>query len=62
MKIQSSSDIKKDYQLPDGQVITIGHERFQCGELLFNPSLVDQDTKNESIVKIIHQAATKSNQ
>ncbi|XP_078525053.1 actin-like protein 9 [Lissotriton helveticus] len=26
-----------DYQLPDGQVITIGKERFQCPEALFRP-------------------------
>ncbi|XP_069497132.1 actin-like protein 9 [Ambystoma mexicanum] len=26
-----------DYQLPDGQVITIGKERFQCPEALFSP-------------------------
>ncbi|XP_063003353.1 actin-like protein 9 [Elgaria multicarinata webbii] len=26
-----------DYQLPDGQVITLGKERFQCPEMLFNP-------------------------
>jgi actin len=25
------------YQLPDGQVIQIGEERFKCGEILFNP-------------------------
>ncbi|XP_066491676.1 actin-like protein 9 [Tiliqua scincoides] len=26
-----------DYQLPDGQIITLGKERFQCPEMLFNP-------------------------
>ncbi|XP_070787913.1 actin-like protein 9 [Pituophis catenifer annectens] len=26
-----------DYQLPDGQVITLGKERFQCPEMLFSP-------------------------
>ncbi|XP_029469102.1 actin-like [Rhinatrema bivittatum] len=26
-----------DYKLPDGQVITIGKERFQCPEILFKP-------------------------
>ncbi|KAM3855839.1 actin-like protein 9 [Vipera latastei] len=25
------------YQLPDGQIITLGKERFQCSEMLFNP-------------------------
>ncbi|KAL1239195.1 Actin -like protein [Trichinella pseudospiralis] len=28
------------YELPDGQVITIGSERFRCPEALFQPSLL----------------------
>ncbi|XP_014689986.1 actin-like protein 7B [Equus asinus] len=28
------------YELPDGKLITIGHERFQCAEMLFKPTLV----------------------
>ncbi|XP_074056525.1 actin-like protein 9 [Macrotis lagotis] len=27
----------KNFQLPDGQIISLGKERFQCPELLFNP-------------------------
>ena len=30
--------LKKPYELPDGQVITIGDERFRVPELLFQPS------------------------
>ncbi|XP_039189619.1 actin-like protein 7A [Crotalus tigris] len=30
-----------EYQLPDGQVIIIGKERFLCAEMLFKPSLIN---------------------
>ena len=35
-----SSSIVKIYELADGQVITIGNERFRCPEVLFQPSFL----------------------
>merc|ERR1711870_222953 len=52
-----SSDKEKTYELPDGNIITVGSERFRCPEVLSQPSLVGKeasgvhDTTFQSIMK-----------
>jgi len=42
-KSKRSTEIEKNYELPDGQVITVGSERFRCPEVLFKPNLIGRE-------------------
>jgi len=42
---ESSQEIEETYELPDGNVITIGNERFRCAEVMFNPSMIGQESE-----------------
>jgi len=43
-KADESSEVEKQYELPDGNVITIGNERFRCPEALFKPSMLGRES------------------
>ena len=50
----SSSSLEKSYELPDGQMITVGNERFRCAETLFQPSFIGIESPG------IHEATYNS--
>jgi len=51
---EENSELEKQYELPDGNVITIGNERFRCPEVLFQPNLIGKEEEG------VHKLAFKS--
>eukprot|EP01083_Nonionella_stella_P086766 241222_1 len=57
-----SSDVDCDYELPDGQVITIGRERFRATETILQPSLVGRHTNSaEGMCDLLSRAIVECN-
>jgi len=45
LKAENASDLDVTYELPDGNTITVGKERFQCPEALFDPKLTGMEAE-----------------
>jgi actin-related protein len=39
-KDADGNDLEVNYELPDGNIVTIGNERFRCPEVLFKPNFI----------------------
>jgi len=50
VKTMESSAQDKTYELPDGNLVTVGNERFRCPEVLFQPALIGKEANG------IHEA------
>ena len=52
-----SGECEKQYTLPDGQIITVGSERFRCPEALFQPSLLGME--QQGVSELVYNAINK---
>jgi actin-related protein len=57
LELSTGTYEEKSYELPDGQILTIGDERFRCPEVLFKPSLLGNEAGG--IHDIVYQSILK---
>ena len=53
------STIDRDYEMPDGNIVTIANERFRVPEVLFNPTLAGREMRNGGIHETAHATVQK---
>ncbi len=53
----SSDTVETNYELPDGQILSIGNERFRCPEALFSPSMVGRE--EEGVAQMVYSTIMK---
>ncbi|XP_047315316.1 actin-7-like [Impatiens glandulifera] len=56
-EMKKTADVSSSYELPDGQVIKIGTERFECPEILFRPTLIG--IESPGIHEVIYNSIMK---
>eukprot|EP00485_Elphidium_margaritaceum_P001005 CAMPEP_0202693528 /NCGR_PEP_ID=MMETSP1385-20130828/7614_1 /ASSEMBLY_ACC=CAM_ASM_000861 /TAXON_ID=933848 /ORGANISM="Elphidium margaritaceum" /LENGTH=396 /DNA_ID=CAMNT_0049349217 /DNA_START=77 /DNA_END=1267 /DNA_ORIENTATION=- len=56
-KAEQSAELEQQYELPDGQVITVGAERFRGPEILFQPNFIGKE--EEGLHKLTYNSIMK---